>query len=82
MYHAFWKIKNFCVQQMLLRDDMHAINLGAIILLIMTILRIYFECVEKILDKEGLDKEGLAASRLEALLRRYLNRREGTDGQK
>ncbi len=65
--NAFWKIKNFCVQQMLLRDFMHAIDLGAIIRLIMAILRKYFECIEKILDKEGL-----AASRLEARLRMYL----------
>ena len=62
---------------MLPREVMHGINLAAIILLtrIMALLRKYFECVEKILDKEGL-----AASRLEARLRMYLNRREGPDG--
>jgi hypothetical protein len=64
---------------MLPQEVMHGINLAAIILLtrIMALLRKYFECVEKILDKEDL-----AASSLEALLYMYLIRREGPNGQK
>ena len=58
--NAFWEVQNFCVQQMLPRDGMHAIDLGAIIRLIMAILLKYWNCVEKILDIEGL-----AAKRLE-----------------
>ena len=76
MYNAFWSLQHFCVHQMLQRDGMHAIDLGAIIHLIMAILMKYFECVEKILGMEGL-----AASRLEALMRRCLARRNGPDGQ-
>ncbi len=45
-------------------------------ILILKILNI-LHIVQKILDKEGL-----AASRLDARLRMYLNRREGLDGQK
>ena len=75
-YNAFWEVQNFCVQQMLPRDGMHAIDLGAIIRLIMAILMKYFECVEKILGMEGL-----AASRLEARMRRCLARRDGPDSQ-
>ena len=76
MYNAFWAVQHFCVQQMLPRDGMHAIDLGAIIRLILAILMKYFECVEKILSMEGL-----AASRLEARLRGCLARRDGPDGQ-
>ena len=61
---------------MLPRDGMHAIDLGAIIRLIMAILMKYFECVEKILGMEGL-----AASRLEARMRRCLAHGDGPDGQ-
>ena len=75
-YNAFWEVQNFCVQQMLPRDGMHAIDLRAIIRLIMAILMKYFECVEK-----NLGMEGLAASRLEARMRRCLARRDGPDGQ-
>jgi hypothetical protein len=46
MYNAFWSLQHFCVHQMLPRDGMHAIDLGAIIRLIMAILMKYFECVE------------------------------------
>ncbi len=55
-------------------DGMHAIDLGAIIRLILAILRKYWECVEK-----ELDQEGLAAATLEARLRMYLARRTGPD---
>ncbi len=63
LYNAFWKLKNFCVQQMLPRDIIHAIDLGTIVRLILAILMKYFECVEKILGMEGL-----AASRMGARL--------------
>ena len=75
-YNAFWEVQNFCVQQMLPRDGMHAIDLGAIIRLIMAILRKFWECVEKIIGMEGL-----AAKKLEARMRRCLARRDGPDGQ-
>ena len=76
LFNAFWAVQHFCDQQMLPCDGMHAIDLGAIIHLIMAILLKYFECVEKILDMEGL-----AASRLGARMRQCLARRDGPDGQ-
>ncbi len=76
LFNAFWRIKHFCVQQMLPRDGMHAIDLGALIRLILAILRKYWECVEK-----ELGQEGLAAALLEARLRMYLARRSGPDDQ-
>ena len=76
LFNAFWRIKHFCVQQMLPRDGMHAIDLGALIRLILAILRKYWECVEK-----ELGQEGLAAALLEARLRMYLARRTGPDDQ-
>ncbi len=75
-YNAFWEVQNFCVQQMLPRDGMHAIDFGAIIRLILAILRKFFVCVERILDVEGL-----AAKKLDERMRRCLARREGPDGQ-
>ena len=74
--NAFWEVQNFCVQQMLPRDGMHAIDLGALIRLIMAILLKYLNCVEIILGIEGL-----AAKKLEERMRRCLARREGPDGQ-
>jgi hypothetical protein len=38
VFNAFWMIANFCVHQMLMRDGMHAIDLGIIITLIRAIL--------------------------------------------
>ena len=76
LYNAFWAAQHFCVHQMLSRDGMHAIDLGAIIRLIMAIIRKYFECVEK-----NLGDEGLAASKLEKRMRQCLARRTGPDGQ-
>ena len=73
--NAFWEVQNFCVQQMLPRDVVHAIDLGALIRLIMAILLKYLNCVETILDIEGL-----AAKRLEDRMRRCLDVREGPDG--
>ena len=75
-YNAFWEVQRFCVQQMLPRDAMHAIDLGAIIRLILAILMKFFECVERILDMEGL-----AAKKLGERMRQCLARREGPDGQ-
>jgi hypothetical protein len=75
LFNTFWRIKHFCVQQMHPRDGMHAIDLGAIIRLIVAILRKYWECVEE------LGQEGLAASLLEARMRMYLARSAGPDDQ-
>ncbi len=61
---------------MLPRDKMHAIDLGAIIRLILAILQNFYVCVE-----QKLNVEGLAAKKLEARMRRCLARREGPDGQ-
>ncbi len=46
LFNTFWRIKHFCVQQMFPRDGMHAIDLGAIIRLILVILSKYWECVD------------------------------------
>ena len=46
VYNAFWNVKHFCVHQMLMRDPMHQVDLGAIVHLIKAILRKYAECVE------------------------------------
>ncbi len=64
----------------LARDEMQAIDLRAITRLIMAILVLlkYFECVEKILDMEGL---AALQSRLEARMNCCLALREGPDGQ-
>jgi len=48
----------------------------AIIRLILAILMKFFECVERILDMEGL-----AAKKLGERMRQCLARREGPDGQ-
>jgi hypothetical protein len=55
---------------------MHAMDLRAIIRLILDILSKYWECVEK-----DLGREGLVAATLESRLRMYLARRTGPDGQ-
>jgi hypothetical protein len=54
IFNAFWKIQHFCVHQMLMRDPMHQIDLGAIVHLIRAILRNFQECAEIALDKVGL----------------------------
>ena len=38
VFDAFWLISNFCVHQTLMREGMHAIDLGIIITLIRAIL--------------------------------------------
>jgi hypothetical protein len=76
-YTAFWEVPNFCVQQMLPRDSMDAIDLGAIIILILAILKKIYMCVE-----QNLNVEGLAAKKLEERMRRCLARREGPNGQR
>ena len=61
---------------MLPLDGMHAIDLGAIIPLILAMLRKLFVCVEQVLDMEGL-----AAEELGERMRRCLTQHEGPDGQ-
>ena len=46
IFNAFWTIPHFCVHQMLMRDPMHQVDLGAIVHLIRAILRKFKECVE------------------------------------
>jgi hypothetical protein len=65
------------VHQMLMRDPMHQIDLGAIIHLIKAILRKFNECVET-----ALDQYGLAAKRLGQRFRLMLDKRSGRDGQR
>ena len=77
VFNAFWQIQHFCVHQMLMRDPMHQIDLGAIMHLIRAILRKFAECVET-----ALDKSGLAAKRLGQRFRLMLAKRSGRDGQR
>jgi hypothetical protein len=65
------------VHQMLMRDPMHQIDLGAIVHLIRAILRKFHECVEI-----ALDQSGLAAKRLGQRFRLMLAQRNGSDGQR
>lgn len=77
VFNAFWLIHHFCVHQMLMRDGMHAIDLGVIVTLIKAILRAFLECVESILDIEGR-----AAAKLEKRLKNVLACRKGREGQR
>ena len=77
VFNAFWLINHFCVHQMLMRDAMHAIDLGIIITLIRAILRAFLECVEL-----QLDIVGRAAAKLEKRFRNILAIRTGPDGQR
>ena len=77
VFNAFWQIQHFCVHQMLMRDPMHQIDLGAIIHLIKAILRKFNECVEA-----ALEKYGLAAKRLGQRFRLMLAHHNGRDGQR
>jgi len=77
VFNAFWQIQNFCVHQMLMRDPMHQIDLGAIIHLIKAILRKFNECVEA-----ALEQYGLAAKRLGQRFQLMLAKRKGRDGQR
>jgi hypothetical protein len=54
-FNAFWLIAHFCVHQMLMRDGMHAIDLGVIVTIIRAtgILRAFLECDELLLKIEG-----------------------------
>ena len=61
---------------MLMQDRMHTIDLGVIITLIKAIMRKFFECVEIFLDKEGL-----AASKLETRFKNVLATSTGPDNQ-
>ena len=77
VFNAFWLIPHFCIHQMLMRDAMHAIDLGVIITLIRAILRAFLETVELVLDIEGR-----AVAKLESRFRNILARRTGPDGQR
>jgi hypothetical protein len=77
VFNAFWKIQHFCVHQMLIRDPMHQIDLGAIVHLIRAILRKFQECVEI-----ALDKVGLAAKQLRQRFELVLAKRNGPDNQR
>ena len=63
-------ISNFCVHQMLMRDGMHAIDLGIIITLIRAILRAFLEIVESVLDVQGRTAEKLEVRFLDVVARR------------
>ncbi len=78
LFKAFWAVANCCVHQLLLKDPMHQINLGVIVLLIMEILRKYWEDALQYL-RDGSD--GLAAKKLQALLCKLLERRSGYGGR-
>ena len=77
VFNAFWLINHFCVHQMLMRDAMHAIDLGVIITLIRAILRAFLECVEL-----QLDIVGRAAAKLESRFRNILAICSGPDDQR
>ena len=44
---------HFCEYQMLMKDRMHAIDLGVILTLIKAMMRKYYECVEIFMDNEA-----------------------------
>jgi len=77
VFNALWIISNLCIHQLLMRDCMHAIDLGVIITLIRAILRAFLECVEL-----KLNIEGRAVAKLEARFRNVLAYRAGPDGQR
>ena len=78
LFNAFWNVPHFCVHQMLMRDSMHAVDLGIIVTTIRAILRAFSECVEVRIPK----MEGRAAAKLEARLKMILSRRMARDGQR
>ena len=81
IFNIFLKIQHFCVHQMLMREPMHQIDLGAIVLievhLVRAILHKFNEGVQT-----ALDKSGLAAKRLGQRFRLYLAKCHGKDGQR
>jgi hypothetical protein len=77
VFSAFWKNQHFCVHQMLMRDPMHQIDLGAIVHLLRAILRKFNECVETTLDVCGLATKWLGQR-----VRLRLAKRNGRDGQR
>lgn len=77
VFNAFWSIQHFCVHQMLMRDPMHQVDLGAIIHLIRAILRKFKECVETVLDMPGL-----AAKKLRHRFQLMLAKRSSHGGQR
>jgi hypothetical protein len=77
IFNAFWNIQHFCVFQMLMRDPMHQVDLGAIVHLIRAILRKFKECVETVLGMPGL-----AARKLGHRLELMLAKRSSRGGQR
>ncbi len=77
VFNAFWKTQHFCVHQMLMRDPMHQIDLGAIIHRIKAVLRKFNECLDT-----ALDQYGLAAKRLGQRFRLMLAKRNSRQGQR
>jgi hypothetical protein len=77
VFNAFWLIAHFCVHQMLMRDGMHAIDLGVIVTIIRAILRAFLECVEL-----RLKIEGRAAGKLQTRFCNILAHTTGPDGQR
>ena len=76
VYNAFWNVKHFCVHQMLMRDPMHQVDLGAIVHLIKAIFRKYLESVET-----ALGIPGRAAAMLKQRFELMFLKRTGPDGQ-
>lgn len=77
VFNAFWLIAHFCVHQMLMRDGMHAIDLGIIVTIIRAILRAFLEIVELLLKIEGR-----AAGKLQTRFQNVLAHTTGPDGQR
>ena len=77
VFNALWLISNFCVHQMLMRDEMHAIDLGIIITLIRAILRAFMEIVGIVLDIQGRH-----VSKLDMRFRNVVARRTERDRQR
>ena len=66
LYNAFWLVNHFCVHQMLMQDRMHTIDLGVINTDYYTHQGYNAQILR--MCEIFLDKEGLAASKLETLL--------------
>ena len=50
VFNALWLISNFCVHQILMRDGLHAIDVGIIITHIRAILQEFLEILGSVLD--------------------------------
>ena len=74
VFNVFWMTSNFYVHQILVRDGVHAIDLGIIITLIWAILLTFMEIVAVVLDIQGR-----ATAKLETRFRNVVARRTGRD---